>query len=107
MLSAKVCAAGLNPPLLAGNIISNGMSLLVIVTLTYIFPDKIPFQWEAFKEKITTADATVRHPHGSCQCSACFLLFFFSVTLRCLYVGAYLFVLHALLIFASFPQKAC
>lgn len=76
MLSAKVCAAGLNPPLLAGNIISNGMSLLVIVTLTYIFPDKVPFQWEAFKEKITTADATVRHPHGSCQCSAGFLLFF-------------------------------
>ncbi|KAK9904775.1 hypothetical protein WJX75_002276 [Coccomyxa subellipsoidea] len=55
-----ITSTGLNPPLLAGNIISNGMSLLVIVTLTYIFPDKIPFQWEAFKEKITTADATVK-----------------------------------------------
>ena len=92
MLSAKVCAAGLNPPLLAGNIISNGMSLLVIVTLTYIFPDKIPFQWEAFKEKISTADATVRHPHGSCQCSACFLLFFLSLLASCISAHICLYV---------------
>ena len=60
-----LCAAGLNPPLLAGNIISNGMSLIVIIALTYIFPDKTPFQWEAFKERITTTDDTVCSPHST------------------------------------------
>ncbi len=53
-------AEGLNPPLLAGNIISNGISAIVIVVVSYSFPDKVPFQWEAFKERITTSEATVR-----------------------------------------------
>lgn len=53
-------AAGLNPPLLAGNIISNGVSAIVLVIVSYLFPEKVPFQWEAFKEKITTSEAMVR-----------------------------------------------
>ena len=53
-------AAGLNPPLLAGNIISNGVSAIILVVVSYSFPDKVPFQWEAFKEKITTSEAMVR-----------------------------------------------
>lgn len=61
-LNLTRCAAGLNPPLLTGNIVSNGISLIIIITVSLIFPDKQPFQWEAFKEKITTSESTVRLP---------------------------------------------
>ncbi|BDA49838.1 Urea-proton symporter DUR3 [Coccomyxa sp. Obi] len=55
-----IASTGLNPPLLAGNIISNGVSAIILVIVSYSFPDKVPFQWEAFKERITTSEAVVK-----------------------------------------------
>jgi hypothetical protein len=56
----NIITTGLNPPLLTGNIISVGVSLITLVVLSYAFPAKVPFQWEAFKEKISTSDEKVR-----------------------------------------------
>lgn len=55
----NIITTGLNPPLLTGNIFSVGISTILVVAISYIFPDKTPFQWEAFKEKITTTEANV------------------------------------------------
>ena len=54
-----VLPAGLNNPLLAGNICSVFVSGLLLVVLTYAFPDKTPFNWEDFKTKITTSEDKV------------------------------------------------
>ena len=48
--------AGLNNPLLAGNICSVFVSGLLLVIISYAFPDKTPFNWEDFKTKITTSE---------------------------------------------------
>ena len=58
-----------NAPLLAGNLISNLLSLLLVVSISLIFPEG-RFDWEILKEKITSADVEVssvmshlRSPH--------------------------------------------
>ena len=48
--------AGLNNPLLAGNICSVFVSGLLLVIISYAFPDKTPFDWQDFKTKITTSE---------------------------------------------------
>ncbi len=57
---SKPCRAGLNNPLLAGNMASIFGSGLVIILVSHIFPNKIPFDWELYKTKITTSDDHVR-----------------------------------------------
>ena len=52
--------AGLNNPLLAGNVCSIFASGLMLVMVTYISPAKTPFDWEDFKTKISTSDDKVR-----------------------------------------------
>ena len=47
-----------NAPLLAGNLISNMLSLILVVSITLIFPEG-RFDWEILKEKITSADDEV------------------------------------------------
>ena len=59
--------AGLNNPLLAGNMASIFGSGLVLVLVSHIFPNKEPFNWEDFKTKITTSDAHVR------TCYTCYI----------------------------------
>ncbi len=48
-----------NAPLLAGNLISNLLSLVLVVSISLIFPEG-RFDWEILKEKITSADEEVR-----------------------------------------------
>ena len=61
-----LCGAGLNNPLLAGNMCSIFGSGLMLILVTYIKPNKIPFDWEDFKTKITTSDEHVSS-HTCCK----------------------------------------
>ena len=61
-----LCGAGLNNPLLAGNMCSIFCSGLMLILVTYIKPNKIPFDWEDFKTKITTSDEHVSS-HTRCK----------------------------------------
>jgi len=55
--------AGLNNPLLAGNMAAIFGSGIVMILVSHIFPNKKLFDWEDFKTKITTSDDHVRNPH--------------------------------------------
>ena len=57
--SITIITTGLNPPLLTGNVFSVGISAILVVAISLIFPDQGPFDWELYKERITTADDTV------------------------------------------------
>ena len=57
--SISIITTGLNPPLLTGNIFSVGISTILVVAISLVFPDKGPFQWELYKERITTSEDTV------------------------------------------------
>ncbi len=59
----SIDTTGLNPPLLAGNVFSLGVSLLVTIIGSFIFPDPKPFDWDDLN-KITKIEDTVR----SCAC---------------------------------------
>ena len=61
-----------NPPLLAGNCISIGLSAILVVGISLVFPEP-SFNWELLKENITTAEATVRLCHTHCL-NVCTLL---------------------------------
>ena len=54
----NITTTGLNPPLLTGNIFSVGISTILVVAISLIFPEKA-FDWELYKEKITTSEDTV------------------------------------------------
>ena len=56
----SIATTGLNPPLLAGNIIAFGVSLVLVVGISLIFPAKSLFDWVLLKEQITTSESTVR-----------------------------------------------
>ena len=56
----SITTTGLNPPLLTGNIFSVGISAILVVLISLIFPDKTPFAWEIYRERITTAEDKVR-----------------------------------------------
>ncbi len=56
----NITTTGLNPPLLTGNIFSVGISAILVVAISLIFPSKL-FDWEVYKEKITTSEDTVRN----------------------------------------------
>lgn len=56
----NITTTGLNPPLLAGNIIAFGVSLFLVVGISLIFPAKSLFDWVLLKEQITTSESTVR-----------------------------------------------
>ena len=47
-----------NPPLLAGNCISIGLSAILVVGISLVFPEG-RFNWELLKENITTTEDTV------------------------------------------------
>ena len=47
-----------NGPLLAGNIISNVFSMILLITISLCFPEG-RFDWEIYKEKITASDEEV------------------------------------------------
>ena len=55
----NITTTGLNPPLLTGNIFSVGISAILVVAISLIFP-QAAFDWEVYKEKITTSEDTVR-----------------------------------------------
>ena len=63
-----------NAPLLAGNLISNLLSLVLVVSISLIFPEG-RFDWELLKEKITSADEEV--------CCLHFALVFLEVEASC------------------------
>ena len=48
-----------NAPLLAGNLISNLLSLVIVVSVSLIFPEG-RFDWNILKERISMADEEVR-----------------------------------------------
>ena len=56
----NITTTGLNPPLLAGNIIAFGVSLVLVVGISLIFPAKSLFDWVLLKEQITTSEDRVR-----------------------------------------------
>ena len=58
--SISITTTGLNPPLLTGNIFSVGISAILVVAISLIFPDKTPFEWDIYRERITTAEDKVR-----------------------------------------------
>ena len=49
-----IATTGLNGPLIAGNATSLGASIIILVVLSYIFPDKQTFEWERLQTEITT-----------------------------------------------------
>lgn len=55
----SIATTELNPPLLAGNCISVGLSLVLTVGISLIWREP-KFDWNLLKEKITAADETVR-----------------------------------------------
>lgn len=55
-----VDTTGFNLPLLTGNVVSLGLSLLITVVGSLVFPDKAPFNWEELNSKITKTEDTVR-----------------------------------------------
>lgn len=56
---------GMNPPLLAGNVFALGISLIVTVAGSLLFPSKKTFDWEELN-KITKIEDSVRpHSHTS------------------------------------------
>ncbi len=55
-----VDTTGFNMPLLTGNVVSLGLSLLITVVGSLVFPDKTPFNWEELNKKITKTEDTVR-----------------------------------------------
>lgn len=64
-----ILTTGLNPPLLTGNIFSVGISAILVVAISLICPDKVPFQWEVYKERINTAEDKVCFAsYLSCLC---------------------------------------
>lgn len=67
--SIDIISTGLNPPLLAGNIIAFGVSLFLVVGISLIFPAKSLFDWVLLKEQITTTEDTVHSlPNHRCAC---------------------------------------
>lgn len=58
-----------NAPLLAGNIISNVLSFVIVISVSLIFPEG-KFDWAVLKEKISMADEEVRGGLHAC-CHAC------------------------------------
>ena len=56
-----------NGPLLAGNVISNVLSLLLLVSISLCFPEG-RFDWNIFKEKITASDEEVLPSVVACVC---------------------------------------
>ena len=56
----SIDTTGMNPPLLTGNIVSEGMSWIILITLSLLFPDKQKFDWELLKERIHVVEDTVR-----------------------------------------------
>ena len=60
--SISILTTGLNPPLLTGNIFSVGVSAILVVAISLLFPGTGPFDWELYKERITTSEDTVSHP---------------------------------------------
>ena len=55
-----VDTTGFNLPLLTGNVVSLGLSLLITVVGSLVFPDKAPFNWEELNSKITKTEDMVR-----------------------------------------------
>ena len=73
-------SAGLNNPLLAGNMAAIFGSALMLVLVSHIFPNKTPFDWNLFKTKITTSDEHVRAcilPSISFLCCASLYMIYF------------------------------
>lgn len=62
--SISIATTELNPPLLAGNCISVGLSLVLTVGISLIWREP-KFDWNLLKEKITAADETVRPNQGN------------------------------------------
>ena len=56
----SIDTTGMNPPLLTGNIVSEGISWIILITLSLLFPDKQQFDWELLKERIHVVEDTVR-----------------------------------------------
>ena len=66
---SNITTTGLNPPLLAGNIIAVGVSTILLVSISLIFPEKTPFDWELLKTQITTSDDKVSGYFLGCSCA--------------------------------------
>ena len=72
--SVSIVNSEANPPLISGSVISNVLSLVLLVSISLAFPEG-KFDWNIYKERITSADEEVRisvfiwQLHASLSCS--------------------------------------